>query len=1743
MPNVPACPPHEPVAVIGIACRLPGGIDSPEQLWERLSSGEPVVGDIPADRWAEAAARGGGAARRVLHSTPSRGAYRADIAGFDAGFFGIPADEAAMMDPQHRIALEVAWEALEHAGVPARGLAGSDTGVYVGVGADDYGRRVLEDLPGIGAWSGIGSSPCGAANRISHALDLRGPSAVIDTACSSSLVAVHTACQALRAGECRLALAGGVMLVAGPGLAVTLAEAGATSPDGRSKPFDAAADGYGRGEGCVIAVLKPLADAHRDGDRVLAVIRGSAVGQDGRTPGIMAPSAGAQEAVLRSACRAAGIAPGDLDYVEAHGTGTRAGDPVEAAALAAVHGAVREGGDPLLIGSVKGVIGHLEAASGAAGLLTCVLALGPGRLPATPGVAGPSRAIPWASAGLRLVTEERPWPTRGLRRLAGVSSYGYGGTLAHLILEEPAAPSPQAPHRPARGLFALSGASAAHLRANAERLAGHRAGRPRPALADVGRTLAVHRSHLAHRAALAAGTYEELLAALRDVARGDEEGTTAAEPLGDAVWVFSGHGAQWPGMGRTLLAEEPVFASVVDGFEDIFRREAGFSPREALEAADLGDTGRVQALTVAVQLGLAAVWRSYGFRPAAVIGHSVGEIAAAAVAGVLDDLDAVRLACRRAALVRTVAGDGAMVLVPLPFEDAEQRIAAQGVTDVWAAIDASPTSCVLAGRAEALDRLTAVWAGQGTATRPVASDTAFHTPLLDRLTGPLEAGCADLTIRQPRLRLYTTALPQPRDDVPRDGAYWATNLRAPVRLRPAVEAAWQDGHHAFVEVSTHPVVAHSVAETLTDAHTRGRPRPVVAHTVRRGAPERATLLANAAALYRAGVELDWTAHHDGGTLTDLPATAWQHTRHWAALSEAGSAPPADHDPAGHTLLGEYTAGPGLDPLHLWQTSLDTASRPYPGDHPVAGTEVVPAAVLLHTLARATATAGASPGPGDLGCLTGVRLAVPVAVEAARDVQVTLQSGVLRLRSRLATRHSGAEPCAWLTHTTAHATSCTHDALPPLTGPGPEALVADPALVTGRLADLGVPSMGFAWTVKELVRAQGAAYAVVTAPTGRPRTWAALLDAAFSTASVCLPDPPRLRMPTALATACLGECGEVPEEAVLVIRLRSEADDTVDLDLVGPDGRIRIRMRGLRYASPTPDRAGTGGTLFATERRPLTSQPTARPPGRVVAVGSEPGFARALGADHLPGPEGLRIRPGDVVLVAPPPSSPLRPDRAALEQVRLLARTAATVAEHGTPAALWAVTRGARIPRDAHAVAQSALWGLGRTLAGELPHLWRGVIDLPSRPDPDDLAALTGLLSRTGVEDVISVEAGTAWAHRLVPVPPVPDGGPRCHPDGTYLITGGLGALGLRTAAWLTARGARRLVLLGRTGLPARRDWGGLPRGAHADRVTAVRALEQTGATVRVVAADVCDEAGLRRALDPDALGLPPVRGVVHAAGATAGGPLPDADEPVWDTVMRAKTTGALALHRLFPPGSVDFFVLYSSAGQLLHLPGQGPYAGANAFLDGLARHRRATGHHDTLSLAWTSWRGLGMAAGTEAETVTAELRARGTDALEGEEALEAWAGADAGQHGELAVFRLAETGPGQGLVCPTTPPLLRALRARTRPGAAPAEAPASSPSWRQLPAERRYDALLEEIRASAARVMGSGAAGVAAHHALSDLGLDSLRAVAFRTDLEHRLAVPLPPTLLWNRPTAADIATYLTELAEQADLSATFPPV
>ncbi|MFF5229214.1 type I polyketide synthase [Dactylosporangium sp. NPDC000521] len=1163
----------EPIAIIGMGCRLPGGVDAPEALWRLLDEGGDAIGAVPDGRWDAYAARGPAYAAAVARAVRA-GGYLSDIAGFDAEFFGISPREAELMDPQQRVTLEVAWEALEHAGIAPATLAGTDGSVFMGVCCDDYGRRLLEDLPNVEAWTGIGASMCAVANRVSYALDLRGPSITVDTACSASLVAVHQACQSLRAGETSLAVAGGVMLVASPSFALILEAAGALSPDGTSKAFDAAANGYVRSEGCAVLVLKRHSDAIRDGDQVLALVRGGAVCQDGRTNGIMAPSETAQAHLMRQAARNAGVPLESIGYIEAHGTGTGVGDPIEVAALAATVGAGRAADEPCLIGSVKSNLGHLEAASGVVGVMKLVLALGHDMIPATLSRTGLNPRIPWDGSGLRVTRDRTPWPRMpGRPRRAGVGNYGYGGTLAHLIIEEAPARTPDVPAPDGVGLFPLSAATEAGLRATADRLAGWVAAGGDP-LDAVGASLGRIRTGLPVRAAVVAADRDQLAArlaalaadrpadgvvsgrvprgdgAVRDrAARGDGVVRGRAARGGDTpvVWVFSGHGAQWAGMGRELLATEPALARTFAEVDAVYREELGVSPRQVIADGDLDEVGRVQALTFLMQVGLARVWMSYGLRPAAVIGHSVGEIAAAVVSGRLDLTDAARLVCRRSRLLRQAAGQGAMALAGLPFAEAAARLA--GAPDVVAAISASPSSTVLSGDAAALDRVLAAWGAEGLTARRVNTDVAFHSPHMDPLVpGLLAVGTAPRTGTVPA---YGTTLSDPRADPPRDAAYWAANLRNPVRFAEAVQAAADDGHRVFLEVSTHPVVAHSILQTAGGA--------TVLPTLRRDQPERATMLATLGALYCHGVPVDWSRVFPGSGRAELPPMAWQHRRFWAEPEPAAAEPVQQHDVTAHTVLGRRTVVQGTAPVWLWQTRLDEGSRPYPGGHRVLGTEVLPAAVVLTTLLAAAGTPA----------LTDVTLRVPLTLGAPRDVQVVRQDGAVHLSSRLA----GGSDSAWATHANATAdekpapgdgvVGCGRLELPPA-----GAAVVPAERVMDLLREIGVVGIGFPWVVREVRRTGGRVVARIAAdPDGLmpARTWASLFDAGLSAAPVTFPAPARLRMPGRLRHVAVA--GPPPDEALVgvdLVAVEPSGDTVVDVRVAGLDGVVLAELLGVRF---------------------------------------------------------------------------------------------------------------------------------------------------------------------------------------------------------------------------------------------------------------------------------------------------------------------------------------------------------------------------------------------------------------------------------------------------------------------------------------------------------------------------------------------------------------------------------------------------
>ncbi|WP_232374998.1 type I polyketide synthase [Mycolicibacterium mengxianglii] len=1681
----------EPVAIIGIGCRLAGDLTTPAQFWEFLLSGGSAVRQIPEQRWEPYRKRDPRNAAVLKEITPW-GTFLDDLPAFDAEFFGVSPREAELMDPQQRLAVEVCWEALEHAGIAPRSVAGTDTAVLMGVNSDDYGKLIMEDLPGIEAWTGIGTSLCGIANRVSHLLDLRGPSVALDAACAASLVAVHQGCQLLRDGETSLALVGGVSALIGPGLTRVLDVAGATAPDGRCKTFDATADGYGRGEGAAVVVLKRLADAQRDGDRALAVVRGGAVAQDGRTVGIMSPNGDAQADLFRRACEVSHVPPGSVDFIEAHGTGTPTGDPVELNALAAVYGAARSSENPCAVGSVKPNTGHLEGGAGVVGLVKAALALHHEVIPPTAGVRTLTPAVDWAASGLRVPTTPEPWtPRPGAPRRAAVCSYGYGGTIAHVLLEEAPAPTPcPAMTSTVPQLFPISARSQSRLSVHADALAGHLRSRNVP-VDQVAATLWRRRSHEAHRAAIVADTQHDLVAGLEVLAASQRDPrvvTGSVVPGADAgaVWVFSGHGSHWAGMGSELLETEPRFAEIIDTVEPIFRAELGFSPREALRSGELGGTDRVQALTFAMQVGLAEVLRARGAQPAAVIGHSVGEVAACVTAGVLTLEEGAAVACYRARGFRAVLGEGAMALVRLPFADAEQRL--RNRTDVVAAISASPESTVISGDVDGVEKVCAVLTDQGVVVRRVATDVAFHSPAMDALTGEL----ARLTggLPQPRgaaVPLYTSALADPRSTAPRGPDYWVTNLRGRVRFAEAVTAAAEDGHRLFLEVSAHPVVAHSVVETLTHL---GIDEQAVIPVLRRNQPETAAVNAAFGALYCHGAPVDIP---DGQWAADLPGTQWQHRNFWRTPTP----PPGGHgvhDVGSHTLLGGRLDVTGTAPVRVWQTRVGMDTRPYPGDHPVKGTEIVPAAVLLNTFLTAAGTD-----------LADVRLRTPVAPGRTRDVQVVLQDRELSLSTRVV-EADGSEG-GWLTHCTAASVADKAGELTAATPMCPESLPPNHVVYT--LGGLGVAAMGFGWDVLDLRRGEGELLARVAAePDGSvPTSWAGLLDAATSAASTVFDDPPRLRMPARIKEVRVQ--GGPPAVGVIHVRRRPGTATATDVTISDATGAALVMLTGMEF-DELENPAGTDPSRMVHD---LVWQPISfaedNTPDEVVLVGGDaetlavvvPDLA-AANVDYrvCAQPDGVPddLGRGAVVLVLP------RRDDDAEVSVDLVLRTLTAMHAAGSQARLWVLTQRVH---EGDNVSHAPLWGFARVAAAEHPRVWGGVLDLPDTRIPlGVLASLAGhgvVVVRDGVARTARLEFATAGT-----------GAPlTCSPGGTYVITGGTGVLGLRLAQRLADLGARRLVLLSRSGLPERAAW---TAGGDNEAVRVVAALEDRGVSVRVVAVDI-GATGAADVVRSALRDLPPVRGVIHAAGVEAGALLVDTTVDDIRTTMAPKADGALTLHEVFPPGQLDWLVLFSSCGYLAGFPGQGAYACANAFLDAFAAHRRALGDRTT-SVAWTAWRGLGM--GSTSGFVAAQLEALGMDAVAADDAMRALdiaVRADRAHVVVLPVLPAAASVPMLAAVAPraTTGPEPVAPAGQVGPGTA------DTAGW-----------AAQQVLAAVAAELGLPEDGVDPRLPLVEIGVDSIMTVAVRRQLEKQTGLTLPPTLLWEHPTAAAVTARIVELLD-----------
>ena len=1750
------------VAVVGMACRLAGGINSPEELWQAMLEKKDLSGEIPSMRWEPYHTRDV-RNTKVLSKATTRGYFLDDIEEFDAALFGISPKEAEQMDPQQRLSLEVSWEALESAGIPPQSLSQSDTAVFMGVNSDDYSKLLLEDLPGIEAWMGIGTAFCGVPNRISYHLDLMGPSTAVDAACASSLVAIHHGRQAILQGESKIAIAGGVNVLGGPGLTRVLDEAGAVSHDGSCMSFDDDAHGYGRGEGAAVVILKGMEDAVADGDNIIAVLKGSAVAQDGHTNGIMAPNGKAQELVAHQALKAGGgLDASKIQYVEAHATSTPLGDPTEVSAIASVYGCGRSPGKPVLIGSVKPNVGHLEGGAGAVGFIKAALAINKGVLPPQANLKKLNTKINWKEAGVKVVQETTEWPESDDNRYAAICSYGYGGTVSHAVIEgypndnqysseaEESSEESTLPH-----VLLISAPQERRMAVQAAELASwiSSSGKEHN-LSAIASTLAVRRGHHDYRAAFVVDSHEDAVESLNKFADGSVSEWTAQDRVLDSgvnkgtVWVFSGHGAQWKEMGQDLI-HDTLFRQAIAALDYIVQSEMGFSAIQALEHGDFNASDKVQVLTYTMQIGLIAVLRGKGLKPQAVIGHSVGEIAASVAAGALTAEEGALIVCKRAVLYRQVMGLGSMILVNSPFSEMESELS--GREDIVAAIDSSPSSCVVSGETNAVAEFDQCLKDRGIKSFKVKSDVAFHSPMLKSLVSPLkEALAGSIHPSSPTVKLYSSSDPDPRAECLRDIKYWTNNMIKPVLLTSAVDAAAEDGLRLFLEVSSHPIVSQSVSETVMG---KGIEDFSVYPTMERKKPAKKSIEFSIAQLYCRGTDIQWEKQMGKKWAQGVPGTHWSHKRFWKHIESGPLGASAMHDVEKHNLLGQGISVAGANTF-MYTTQLDDGTKPFPGSHPLHGTEIVPAAVLVNTFLNATGAKS----------LSNIVLRVPVAVSAKRDVQIIVQQDQIKIASTL-TQDEGERPdnTSWVTHTTGSWSSDPESAV----GEHERLdIAAIEARIGTKLADnfsieyldkVGVSAMGFPWAVtkhygnlKEMIARVDVAPDAADDLPWDSHSWAPMLDAATSVGSTLFFNEPRLRMPAQIDRVEVYTDSLPPKTGYLYVEEAPDAGLAVDVCVLNESGDPLIKFFAMRF-SEIEGTIGTSGSIDSLVHQvawpPATFSEKPLPASNVILISGHDSAdrytanlsdkvesviklnrAQDLSGDDLSVP--LKSKetvivycPGQVESIDDVPRTSELFISEVLDIVKFVVQSSLSTK-------VFVLTNRTFAGEDLTALAQAPLHGLCRIIASELPDIWGALIDT------EDFSFPMQAIKYVQGQDVIRLSDGVPRAARLRPFPRerVSEGVNNSNsllprPEGTYIITGGIGALGLEVADFLVEKGARRLVLVSRRALPPRVDWENLT-GSIGAAAQKIKHLENLGATIHVVAADIggpCGSENLKSALDT--LSLPPTLGVVHAAGVLEDQLVLETTADSFHRVLSPKITGALALHSIFPPGSLDFFVLFSSCGQLFGFPGQSSYASGNAFLDTLATHRRSLGDN-AVAFQWTSWRGLGMAASTD--FINAELESKGITDITRDDAFRAWERVAKCDTDHAVILRSLVFDEQEPLPVPILHDIAirRAGTTDAKASSAASNGAAGSESLTNMSGPELKACLDTKIRECVVSVLQlSGIEDVDSRASLADLGVDSVMTVTLRKRLQSSLQIKVPPTLTWSHPTVGHLVGWYME--------------
>ncbi|MDI3284215.1 type I polyketide synthase [Polyangium sp. 15x6] len=1740
------------IAIVAMSCRFPGGVESPEELWALLETGTDAIGGFPTDRgWdldslydPDPDARGKTYVRE--------GGFLRGAADFDAEFFGITPREALAIDPQQRLLLETTWEAFEQAEIEPASLQGSATGVFVGVMYSDYGARLPEAPAALEGYVAIGSAPSIASGRIAYTFGLEGPAVTVDTACSSSLVAVHLACQALRNRECDLALAGGVTVMATPASFIEFARQRGLARDGRCKSFSARADGAAWSEGAGLLLLERLADARRKGRRILAVVRGSALNQDGKSQGLTAPNGPAQERVIKQALASAGLSFADVDAVEAHGTGTTLGDPIEAQALLATYGSGHTGDAPLWLGSIKSNLGHTQAAAGVAGIMKMVLGMQRGLLPKTLHVDEPSPHVDWSTGAIRLLRDAAAWERRRGPRRAGISSFGISGTNAHVILEEAPDPSPGAASTASSMLswlpFVVSGKTPDALRRQAERLQGYVLSNPSLQGLDVSSSLLTNRTQFEYRASVIAKDTGALVEGLSSVARGEHGPGVVVDRqrrTGKLAFLFTGQGSQHARMGKELHETYPVFREAFEqacaGFERHLESrlvDVVFAPEGSVGEASLGNTRYAQPALFALEYALAKLVESFGVRSDLLCGHSIGELVAAHISGVMSLEDACTVVAARGRLMGELPEGGAMVAVEASEADVAALLREHGPRIDIAAIN-GPESTVISGDEEAVLAVAERIRARGRkATRLVVSH-AFHSPRMDGMLEAFRHVLAGVKLAPPRIPIISTVTgKRVTSEELCTAEYWVRQVRRAVRWRDGMQSLAAEGVETFLELGPQGVLT-----SLGPACLAGDDRNEHAFlpALRKNASEVETIVTALARLHARGVPVDWPPFFAplGGRRVPLPTYGFSRQRYWLDAPQRSRVDMASAGlvEATHPLLRASVSVAATDD-HVFTGRLSLSAHPWLARHVVFGTNLLPGAALVELALFAAQHVG-------LAKVETLTIEAPMGIPDAGAVHIQLVVGAQgESGTRALTVHSRPEGAPanapWTLHATgvlapgeAKAPPGLHEWPPPGAGP------IDIGGLYERLADAGLGYRGEFRGLRAAFRRGSELFAEVELPEGSGEEGGsfgvhpALLDAALHVATLETAfDADRIPLPFSWVGVSLHATGATRLRVRLAPR---EGSDAASIDLADERGEPVATIESLhtRPASAAQIRDAVAldrSSLYRVQWRSLDAPEARASSGLLIILGTaEPGLEPVLreagwrvethadmGALQAAIDGGAPVP--DVLVVAPRPERGTSGDLAA--RIQGAVHRIVTLAQAWLGDARCSATRlvmitqravSTRSDEGAVDLLHAPIVGLLRSLQAEVPERRVSVVDLDG-----EAASLKALpLALVSDEGQIAIRGGSAIVPRLARVPAA--NAPTTFaldPDKTVLITGGTGALGAHVARHLVARyGARHLLLVSRRG------------GAAPGAEVLANELRAAGATVSFAACDVGD----REALEGVLATIPaasPLTAVFHAAGVVDDASFPAIDAARIDRVFRPKVDAALALHALTLGRELSTFVLFSSLAGVLGNAGQASYAAANALLDALASHRQAEGQR-ALSLAWGPWAEDGMAARLS-DVDRARLARHGLLSFSAREGLAVLDAALSGADACVAPVRLDL---GALASWPeAVPAMLRGL-VRVAPRRAPEATRASADLLKErlssLSEAEQTRALLELVRKEVSTVMGRKASAIEPDRPLQELGLDSLMALDLRNRLGAATALRLPATLLFDQPTPAAIARWL----------------